>query len=299
LLTSQATGTCVIMDRRDADGIAEWIVNAAVTHWNGVPAQLHDLVSEGRVDRGSLASLQEVWSGGGDCPDALRDRFAEVYGLQLRGTYGLTEAPTVVSIDPVGDQRRTGASGQVLPHLDVAAYADDGTRLAPGEVGELRVAACSDGAWAGRWTPYLGIWTGDAVAPNSAAVVATGDVGSVDADGWLRVLDRLKALIIRGGANVYPAEVERVLTAADTVAGAAVFGIPDDRLGERVAALVELRSGERTTVDQLRDSCVAQLAKYKVPERWGIVEALPRNAMGKVIRTELPNLLLATEGQPR
>lgn len=299
LLTAQAAGCCVIMDRRDAEGIAEWIVKGSVTHWNGVPAQLHDLVTDGRIDRADLASLQEVWSGGGDCPDSLRARFVETFGLHVRSTYGLTEAPTVVAIDPVGDERQPGASGQVLPHLDVAAYGDDGTRLPSGEVGELGIATRDDGEWAGRWTPYLGVWQDWQVVPNDTATVATGDIGSVDADGWVRILDRLKVLIIRGGANVYPAEVERVLTSHDAVAGAAVFGVPDERLGERVAALIQLRPAADVTVKALRSACAEQLAKYKVPERWGIVIELPRNAMGKVVRTELPKLLLATEGSNR
>jgi acyl-CoA synthetase (AMP-forming)/AMP-acid ligase II len=299
LLTAQAAGCCVIMDRRDADGIAEWIRDGSVTHWNGVPAQLHDLVAADRVESDALASLHEVWSGGGDCPDSLRARFAEVYGLQLRSTYGLTEAPTVVAIDPVGDARQPGASGQVLPHLDVAAYADDGARLPAGDTGELRITSRRDGEWAGRWTPYLGVWQDWQVVPYDSAVVATGDIGSVDTDGWVRIVDRLKVLIIRGGANVYPAEVERVLTAHDAVAGAAVFGVPDERLGERVAALIQLRPDADVTVAALRAEVAGQLAKYKVPERWGIVSELPRNAMGKVVRTELPQLLLATEGSTR
>jgi acyl-CoA synthetase (AMP-forming)/AMP-acid ligase II len=119
----------------------------------------------------------------------------------------------------------------------------------------------------------------------------TGDIGSVDAEGWLTVLDRLRVLIVRGGANVYPAEVERVLLAHEGVAGAAVFGVPDPRLGERVAALVELAASASVTVDDLRKDCTQQLAKYKVPDHWRVVERLPRNAMGKIVRTELPGLL--------
>jgi long-chain acyl-CoA synthetase len=297
LLTAQATGCCVVMDRRDADGIAEWIVDGSVTHWNGVPAQLHDLVTEGRIDRESLATLQEVWSGGGDCPDSLRSRFAEIYGLAIRSTYGLTEAPTVVSIDPVGNDRRDGASGQVLDHLEILAHDADGNPLPPGGIGELVLKPRSDGPWAGRWTPYLGVWHEGKVVGPPAGVVPTGDVGSVDAEGWVRILDRLKVLIVRGGANVYPAEVERVLLSRDDVAGAVVFGVPDPRLGERVAALVELSAAAKVTIEELKADCGAQLAGYKVPERWGIVEALPRNAMGKVVRTELLELLAtSTEG---
>ncbi|MGN6474938.1 MAG: class I adenylate-forming enzyme family protein [Mycobacteriales bacterium] len=289
LLTAQAQGCCIVMDRRDAEGIAEWIEREQVTHWNGVPAQLHDLVTVKQVDPVRLASLQEVWSGGGDCPDELRVRFAEVYGLPIRSTYGLTEAPTVVSIDPVGGERRPGASGRVLPHLWVQTRRDDGTMLPRDAEGELCLSARSDGEWAGRWTPYLGVWHQGKVTDPPAQPVATGDYGVVDSDGWLTVLDRIKLLIVRGGANIYPAEVERVLLAQEGVAGVAVFGIPDERLGERVGALVELQTD--VTVDALAAACRDQLADYKVPERWGIVDKLPRNAMGKVVRTGLVDLL--------
>jgi acyl-CoA synthetase (AMP-forming)/AMP-acid ligase II len=295
LLTAQAQGCCVIMDRRDADGIAEWIERGAVTHWNGVPAQLHDLVTSKRVDPARLSTLREVWSGGGDCPEELRARFAEIYGLSIRTTYGLTEAPTVVSIDPVGEERRSGASGRVLDHLEVRARSADGSFLPPGADGELCVSAPTDGPWAGRWTPYLGVWRGGGVEPAAPPPMATGDIGTVDEDGWLRVLDRLKVLIVRGGANVYPAEVERVLLTVDGVTGAAVFGVPDERLGERVAALIELSEAAPIPVEVVRARCAEQLADYKVPERWGAVDALPRNAMGKVVRTDLVALLGWTE----
>lgn len=298
LLTAQAQGCCVIMDRRDAAGIAEWIARGAVTHWNGVPAQLHDLVTRSRVDPAMLATLVEVWSGGGDCPLALRDAFEAEYGLSIRTTYGLTEAPTVVAIDPVGDERHGGASGRALPHLRVEAFASDGAPLEPGGVGELRIAAATEGPWAGRWTPYLGLWRTGHVESPPGDTVATGDIGSVDGDGWVRILDRLKVLIIRGGANVYPAEVERLLLAQSGVAGAVVFGTDDERLGERVAALVELHDGATVTVDELRTVCEKELAGYKVPERWGIVDSLPRNAMGKVVRTGLADLLAELKGAP-
>jgi long-chain acyl-CoA synthetase len=290
LLTAQAQGCCVVMDRRDAEGVAEWIERGRVTHWNGVPAQLHDLVTTKRVEPTRLASLREVWSGGGDCPETLRDRFEEIYGLSIRTTYGLTEAPTVVSIDPVGKQRKPGASGQVLPHLAVTAHA---------ETSEICVAARRDGPWAGRWTPYIGTWGERGFEPNPDPVLATGDVGEVDADGWLTVRDRIKLVVVRGGANVYPAEVERVLLGCDGVAGAAVFGVPDQRMGQRVAALIEPAPGARVSVEDLRAACSKQLAAYKVPERWGVVESLPRNAMGKVMRPALAALLDVSGGKTR
>lgn len=295
LLTAQAGGCCVVMDRRDAAGIAEWVRTHGVTVWNGVPAQLHDMARSDEVSRADLGCLQEVWSGGGDCPDALRDAFHARFGLALRATYGLTEAPTVVAIDPVGAERAEGASGRPLPHLRVRALGDDGGEVGADGLGEICVSAAEDGPWAGRWTPMLGEWHDGAIVPPVAGALRTGDLGSVDAQGWLRVRDRRKLVVVRGGANVYPAEVERILLTLPGVQAAAVFGVPDERLGERVAALVQPDPGAEPSIADLRAGCRRELARYKVPERWAVVHALPRNAMGKVVRPALPALLRARE----
>jgi acyl-CoA synthetase (AMP-forming)/AMP-acid ligase II len=286
LLTAQAGGCCIVMDRRDAEGVAEWVARERIGVWNGAPAQLYDLARHPELD---LSALTEIWAGGGDCSEQLRETFYAAHGRHLRATYGLTEAPTVVAIDPVGEQRRASASGRVLPHLQVTAEGETGTGLSPGEEGELRVHAATTGPWAHDWTPMLGHWEDGQVRAASNAGL-TGDIGRVDAEGWLTVVGRKKVVVVRGGANVYPAEVERVLTASPEVAAAAVFGIPDERLGERVAALVQ-PVGERVDLDGLRATCRRELARYKVPEVWATVPSLPTNAMGKVIRTGLPDLL--------
>nr|WP_280402229.1 class I adenylate-forming enzyme family protein [Nocardia carnea] len=289
LLTAQAGGCAVIMDRRDAAGVAEWITTREVTVWNGAPAQLFDLAARPELD---LGSLREVWSGGSDTPDNLREAFAAAHGLVPRVTYGLSEAPTVVSIDPPGAQWRPRTSGRVLPHYDVAAYDDAGNRLAPGETGELRLAGQSTGPWAGLWRPLLGHWADGGVRPLPEGPVATGDIGTVDEAGWLTLLDRKKMVIIRGGANIYPLEVERVLDTHPAVGKAAVCGIPHERLGQQVAAVIET-NGAQVDFTELAEYCRSELAGYKVPEVWAAVESLPTNAMGKVVRTELPGIITA------
>ncbi|WP_459545605.1 class I adenylate-forming enzyme family protein [Nocardia sp. X0981] len=287
LLTAQAGGCAVIMDRRDHAGVAEWIATRRVTVWNGAPAQLHDFATHPEL---RLDTLREVWSGGGDTPDALRSAFAAAHGLVPRATYGLTEAPTVVAIDPPGSDRRERASGRVLPHYDVAAYDEAGNRLPPGELGELRLAGRTDGPWAGLWRPPLGYWENGGIRPVPDGPVATGDIGTVDTDGWLTVLDRKKMVIIRGGANIYPLEVERVLATHPAVGRAAVCGVPHARLGQQVAAVIET-GGAPVDFAALAEYCRGELAGYKVPEVWAAVESLPLNAMGKVVRTELPSLI--------
>ena len=287
VLTAQAGGVTIVMDRRDADGVAEWIGRHGVMVWNGAPAQLFDLAR--RTDL-NLRSLTEVWTGGGTCPEHVREAFLAAHGRPVTCTYGLSEAPTVVAIDPVGGGHHEGASGQVLPHLSVAAYDDDGRPLGPGETAELRVQAITAGPWAGRWRPPLGYWSDGAVRPADPDMVLTGDVGRVDADGWLTVVDRKKLMIVRGGANVSPAEVESVLLGHPSVAAVVVFGLPDQRLGERVAALVVPADGGLDATD-LGTFCAARLSRYKIPEIWGQTASLPVNAMGKIIRTDLAAVL--------
>jgi long-chain acyl-CoA synthetase len=295
LLTAQAGGCCVLAGRRDADGVAAWIAAQRVTVWNGVPAQLHDLARRPGAD---LSSLEEAWCGGAALPEELRRAFEEVHHVPVRATYGLSEAPTVVAIDPVSSSYLPGASGRVLPHLDVAAYAGDGSRLPAGEPGELRLAPATAGPWAGAWTPALGQWRDGAVVPfvelpGTAASFPTGDIGTVGADRWLVVTDRKKLIIVRGGANVYPAEVERVIRRHPAVAEVAVFGVPDERLGQQVAALVQFRDSAdpKAGLAAVEELCRAELARYKVPATWSAVDAFPLNPMGKIIRAGLAALL--------
>jgi long-chain acyl-CoA synthetase len=286
LLVSQATGTSIVMDRIDAEGVAEWIRRERVTTWNGPPALLHSLASMDTIDPTDLASLEEVWTGGADCPEAIRAAFEEKFGLPVLATYGLTEAPTVVSIDPPHGPHVPGASGIVLPHLAVTILDDNGSAVAEGDTGEVCVGPV---AGDDRYRLMRGYWNrpADSDAVLAGGVLHTGDLGFLDDEGYLHLRDRKSLVIIRGGANVYPAEVERVLQEIDGVAASAVIGVPDERLGERVVALVEPLAGCALDPEEIRKHCAAQLAKYKVPERVVVVGSLPRNAMGKVSRTEL------------
>ena len=274
LLVAQCGGTSIVMDRMDAEGIAEWIRTERVTTWNGPPALLHSLAHNDAVAASDLASLNEVWTGGADCPEAIRSAFEAKFGLPVLATYGLTEAPTVIAIDPRDGKHVQFASGRPLPHL----------RIDVGDNEEICVAPADD-----RYRLMLGYWNRDDATADAlrGGVLHTGDVGFVDDDGYLHVRDRKSLVIIRGGANVYPAEVERVLQEFDGVIASAVVGVADERLGERVVAVIEGDVDE----DKLRDYCLANLAKYKVPERFVFVDAFPRNAMNKIIRKDLPGLL--------
>jgi acyl-CoA synthetase (AMP-forming)/AMP-acid ligase II len=283
LLVAQAEGCCIVMDRLDAEGVAAWVRDERVTTWNGPPALLHSLATDDAVTGADLTSLDEVWTGGADCPEVVRQMFEAKFGHTVLATYGLTEAPTVVSIDPRGGPHVDGSSGRPLPHLAVRIA--DAT--SDGDTGEICVRAADD-----RYRPMLGYWD----RPEATAAVLhdgelrTGDLGFLDGDGNLHVRDRKSLVIIRGGANVYPAEVERVLQAAPGVAACAVVGVPDERLGERVVAAIQPEPGAPTDAEALRAHCEADLARYKVPERFVFVDAFPRNSMGKIVRRDLAPL---------
>ena len=286
LLTAQATGTQVVMDRVDPEGIAEWIRNERVNSWFGVPTMLHGLATTELVTPEDLATLEDVWTGGADIPEPVRHAFEEKFGRRVHATYGLTEVPTVVSIEQRGSTHRPGSSGRILPHLcvDIRSATASG---APPSDGEIRIAGRQDGPWADAYRPMLG-YHGTPELTEAAlgdGWLHTGDLGAIDG-GELYVRGRRTSLILRGGANVYPAEVERVILALPGVMGAAVVGIPDERLGQRVVAAIEVSPGAEVTDAALTSHCRAALARYKVPEQW-VVRPLPRNAMGKVVCPEV------------
>jgi long-chain acyl-CoA synthetase len=287
LLAAQAGGTQVVMDRVDPEGIADWIREEMVNSWFGVPTMLHGLATSERVVREDLRSLDDIWTGGADLPPSIRAAFEQKFGRRVHATYGSTEVPTVVSIEPRATHPRPESSGRILPHLIVGICGQDGS-VGCGEEGEIVVSGRPDGEWAGLYRPMLGYHplSGHPEGPGPDAPLRTGDIGAVDRDSYLYVRGRTTSLIIRGGSNVYPAEVERAILEVAGVSGVAVVGIPDKRLGQRVGAALELAEGSDVTPAHLDDHCRAALARYKVPEQW-VFRALPRNAMGKVVRPEV------------
>jgi acyl-CoA synthetase (AMP-forming)/AMP-acid ligase II len=175
-------------------------------------------------------------------------------------------------------------------HLDVAILGKDRTRLPPCEAGEICFRAAQSGPWAHVYTGPLGYWkiSEATEALLSGGWVHTGDIGTYDQNGEFFILDRRNDLIIRGGANVYPAEVERALRMDPRVRDCAVVGKRDARLGEVVVAFVEtFEPAGQGLFQELESACRKEIAAYKVPVEWVLVDALPRNAMGKVTKNTL------------
>lgn len=292
-----AGATCVVLDRRDPPSLYQAILEERITMMAVVPTILYDLFNHPTVNIDRLLDNFRPSVGGADCPPAWRRIFAE-RGLEVNQAYGLTEAPTTVTCGLPGQPDRS--SGRSLPHIELTIRDEHDRELNPGEVGEICIAPVNDGPKAGLYRPMLGYWND----PQSTAQALrggrlhTGDIGTVDEDGFLYVHDREDDLILRGGANVYPAEIERVLSAQPGVAGCAVVGIPDERLGQVAAAAVEPSPGAMLSQEQLIRECSRELARYKVPEQIVIVERLPRTAMGKVRRSEVRSLFFANKEQP-
>jgi long-chain acyl-CoA synthetase len=293
LLSFQIRGTCVCMDRLDPVGIADWVRRERIGHFAAVPTIYHGLLTHPEIATDDLVTLVRPEVGGAECPEEFLRLYRERFGADVSIGYGMTEAPTAVTRSKGDSPPSAGLCGRALPQIQIHIVDKDGTRLGAGEIGEICVGAASEGIFAGVYTPMLGYWnkpkeTADALEGD---LYHSGDLGLLDDDGDLYIRGRRNELILRGGANVYPAEVERVLASHDTVGAAAVLGVADERLGERVVAVIESAGEDNASEAELSAFCTERLARYKVPERFVFVEALPRNAMGKVIKPRLRELI--------
>lgn len=291
LLAFQIDGACVCIDRVDAVGVADWVRRERVGHFAAVPAIYHDLLTHPDVRVEDLASLARPEVGGAECPPSFLKLYRERFGADVSIGYGMTEAPTAVTRS-LGDRPpEPGLIGLPLPQVEIRLLGEDDRDVADGEVGEICVAPAPTGLFAGVYTPMLGYWNkpDETARALRGGVLHTGDLGMRDpASAQLYIRGRRGDLILRGGANVYPAEIERVLHGDPRVAACAVMGVPDERLGERIVAAVQLADGAGpVTEDELRQRCAASLARYKVPERFWFVERVPRNSMGKIVKREL------------
>jgi len=289
LHTLQNGAATVIIDRGKPVELARWVKQEGIAHFTAVPAIYHDLLTHPEVDAAALQTLVQPEMGGANIPPAIRDLYQRRMGKDICVGYGMTEAPTTVTRTRPDATFEPGLVGNALPQYALEIQDEDGAVLPAGEVGEVVVRATDSGPFANAWTPMLGYWN----RPEETAKVLrdgayhTSDLGRLDEDGQLFIMGRAKEMILRGGANVYPAEVERVLHAFDGVSAAAVVGVEDERLGERVAAFVQLDGDAELDEDALRAHCEAQLARYKVPEHFTAVDAMPRNAMGKIVKSQL------------
>jgi len=261
-----------------------------VTYTLAVPAIYNLCLLDPEIGRFDLSSWRIGGFGGAPMPEATIKRLAErIPGLTLFNCYGATETTSPVTIMPRGDAlAHADTVGKVLPCCDIRIMGDDGHEVPPGQSGELWIAG-----------PMVvpGYWSNpDADAANFLqGYWRSGDIGSIDAEGYVRVFDRKKDMINRAGYKVYSAEVENVLSHHPGIVEAAVVGRPDEVLGERVQAFI-VRKDDGVSEAEIRGFCAQRLSDYKVPDRITfLVDPLPRNANGKVLKPELRKWVAAEQ----
>jgi long-chain acyl-CoA synthetase len=194
--------------------------------------------------------------------------------------YSSTEAGFVTSLRPADQLRKQSCAGLPHPQAQIRVLDEEGRDCPPGVVGEMH----SRSPWL-----FNGYWNRPAATAEALrdGWVTVGDLARRDDEGYVYIVDRKKDMVISGGVNIYPREIEEVLLAHPAVSDIAVVGVPDERWGERLRAFVVLRPGARLSVDDIGSFCAGRLAPYKIPKELRSIEVLPRNANGKVLKTEL------------
>jgi long-chain acyl-CoA synthetase len=291
-------GECLVcIPQTSAVAVAAAVRAESISRLSASPTTVYDLVHDDSIAVDTLTTLTDLTLGGAPTNPSLEPAFRQRFGRSFRSGYGLTEAPASVTRIPRGGSPRTGSSGPPLPQFEIEIVDDSGAAVAAGEIGEICVRAARTGPLAEVYQPMLGYWNRphDTARALRNGRLHTGDFGWLDDDGELYVADRRVDLIVRGGSNVYPAEIERVLAADVRVADCAVVAQPDERLGQVPVAYVQPRPGAVIDAAELLAAARTQLASFKVPVSVVFVDELPRNQMGKVLRTVLRARLAATE----
>jgi len=251
-----------------------------VTHFFAVPAPYQFMMQHPNFDSTDLTRLEIAGVGGAPCAEAILSAWIG-RGVSLVQGWGMTEtSPGGIALDADDALRKIGSSGKALLHTEIKIVDDKGNECPHGEVGELLIKGPNI-------TP--GYWNNPEATKKSFTDgwLLTGDAARCDDEGFVYIVDRWKDMYISGGENVYPAEVENVIYQLPQIAEAAIIGIPSDKWGESGKAILVLKPGESLEEDVVIGHCLKHLAKFKVPQSVEFIEALPRNATGKVLKREL------------
>ncbi len=282
LVTWQTGGHIVLHRTFDPARFLEDIAKYRVTGTFAVPAMLLFLSQHPGFASADLSSLRTIVCGAAPVPEPLMRLYAD-RGVPINQGYGLTEAsPLLTFLAPEWGIAKIGSAGRTPIFTDVRLVSPDGREVTrPGEKGEI--VARGPNIMKGYWNNP----DATAAAIDAEGWLHTGDVGTFDEDGFLFIVDRVKDMVITGGENVYPAEVENVLYEHPAIGEIAVIGLPDEQWGEAVVAIAALKQGSKLDLEELRLFATERLARFKLPRRLEIVSALPRNPAGKVLKFEL------------
>ena len=274
-------GTLALVPRFEIEPVIDAIEKHKCTIFSGVPTMYFGLLAQDLSDR-DLSSLRVGISGGAAIPGETIKAFEERFGVTILEGYGLSESASTTTFNRSAEERKILSIGKRIWGVEVQIQDEDGKELPRGEehVGEICIRGHN-------------IMKGYYNKPEETAEAFkggwfhTGDLGYQDEDGFFFIVDRKKDLIIRGGYNVYPREVEEVLYAHEAVAEAAVIGKKDEKMGEEVLAIVALKEGADASPDDIKAYCKEQLAAYKYPREVRIVDELPKGPTGKILKKEL------------
>ena len=230
---------------------------------------------------GVTRSLRTCVSGGAALPVQVLADFENAFGCTVLEGYGLSESSPAAAFNHPNRPRKAGSIGTPIQGVQMRVVDLDGVEVPQGDTGQIQIRGHN--VMKGYWN--LPDATKDTITADGW--LNTGDVGRIDEDGYFYIVDRTKDMIIRGGYNVYPREIEEVLYEHPAVAEAAVIGIPHDSLGEEVGAAVALKKGATATPDELRDYVKARVAAYKYPRLVWLVDALPKGPTGKLLKREI------------
>jgi long-chain acyl-CoA synthetase len=274
-------GACLdLMPRFDATRTLELMDRDGVTIFHGVPTMYHALLHHPERDRYDTSKLRMCLSGGAALPVEVLRGFEDAFGVVILEGYGLSETSPVASFNHPERERKPGSIGTPIEGVQMKVVDEDDEEVRPGEVGEIVIRGHN---------VMKGYWK----RPDATEEVMrggwfhSGDMARMDEDGYFFIVDRKKDMIIRGGYNVYPREIEEVLYEHPAVSEAAVVGVPDERLGEEVGAAIALKPGAEAHADDLRDFVKQRVAAYKYPRRIWFVDELPKTATGKILKREI------------
>jgi long-chain acyl-CoA synthetase len=283
-LASVRVGAAIVLQPRfEAEEMLALIERHRISHMHVVPTMFVRLLKlpEAVRRRYDLSSLRFVVHGAAPCPAAVKRAMIEWWGPVIHEYYGSTETGIPAWISAADALAHPGAAGRVLDGATIKILDDAGRELPPGEAGEVFVRS----TYVPDFT-YQGL---DAVRREVARgdLVTVGDVGWLDAEGYLYLCDRKRDMVISGGVNIYPAEIEAALVAHPAVKDCAVFGIPDEEFGESLCAHVELQPGNAATAAEIQAFLAQHIAKFKIPNRIVFATALPREDSGKIFKRKL------------
>ena len=274
-------GACLtLIPRFDPDKALEVVGRDGVTVFEGVPTMYSAMLNSDKADDADLSSLRTCISGGSAMPVEVMKKFEEKFDCIVLEGYGLSETSPVASFNQPDQERKPGSIGTPVRGVEMKVVDDEDNDVDQGEVGEIVIKG--ENVMKGYW--------GREEATEEAIKDGwfhSGDLAKVDEDGYFFIVDRKKDLIIRGGYNVYPREVEEALYEHEAVAEVAVIGIPDDHHGEEIGAAVALKQGSSAEPDELQAFAKERLANYKYPRAVWIVEELPKGPTGKILRREV------------